>query len=70
MGLKHGAYCLGCCWGLMILLFAGGIMNVVWIAGLSIVVMIEKLVPRGDIIANGIGLVLIVTGCVILAGLA
>lgn len=42
MGLQHGAYCVGCCWGLMLLLFVGGVMNLIWIAALSIVVLIEK----------------------------
>ena len=47
MGLLHGAYCLGCCWVLMALLFAGGIMNLVWIAGLAIFVLLEKVLPWG-----------------------
>ena len=47
MGLAHGAYCLGCCWALMLLLFAAGIMNLVWIAGLAVVVLLEKLAPFG-----------------------
>jgi predicted metal-binding membrane protein len=47
MGVVHGAHCLGCCWALMLLLFAAGIMNLVWIAGLSILVLLEKLAPFG-----------------------
>jgi predicted metal-binding membrane protein len=47
MGAVHGAYCLGCCWVLMALLFAGGVMNLVWIAALAIAVLIEKLAPWG-----------------------
>jgi len=47
LGVVHGAYCLGCCWALMLLLFAAGIMNLVWIAGLAILVLIEKLAPFG-----------------------
>jgi predicted metal-binding membrane protein len=43
MGLKHGAYCLGCCWALMGLLFAFGVMNLLWVAGLSIFVLLEKI---------------------------
>jgi predicted metal-binding membrane protein len=43
MGLEHGAYCLGCCWVLMLLLFVGGVMNLLWIAALSVFVLIEKL---------------------------
>ncbi|MCB1433369.1 MAG: DUF2182 domain-containing protein [Alphaproteobacteria bacterium] len=47
MGLHHGAYCLGCCWGLMAILFFGGIMNLYWITGLAVIVFIEKLAPAG-----------------------
>jgi predicted metal-binding membrane protein len=45
LGLIHGAYCVGCCWVLMLLLFAAGIMNLVWIAGLAIFVLVEKVSP-------------------------
>ena len=48
MGLRHGLFCLGCCWALMALLFVGGVMNLAWIAALSIAVAIEKLMPRGS----------------------
>lgn len=60
LGWRHGLYCLGCCWVLMALLFAGGIMNLVWIAGLAIYILLEKLLPRGLLIARvtGVGLVL------------
>jgi predicted metal-binding membrane protein len=51
LGLVHGAYCLGCCWALMLLLFAAGIMNLVWIAGLAILVLLEKLAPFGSNLA-------------------
>ena len=43
MGLKHGGYCLGCCWALMILLFAFGVMNLLWVACLSGFVLLEKI---------------------------
>lgn len=62
MGLIHGAYCLGCCWALMALLFVGGIMNLYWIIGLALYVLIEKLAPRGDLIARMAGAVLLLTG--------
>ncbi len=52
MGVDHGLYCVGCCWFLMALLFAGGVMNLVWIAGLAILVLAEKIAPRGDLIAK------------------
>lgn len=60
MGIEHGAYCLGCCWFLMALLFVGGIMNLYWIVGLAAFVAIEKLAPWGDRFARiaGAGLIL------------
>ncbi len=56
MGLEHGAFCIGCCWALMALLFVGGIMNLLWIAGLAIFVLVEKIVPRGEWVARAAGL--------------
>ena len=47
MGASHGLYCLGCCWALMLLLFAGGVMNLTVILALTIWVAIEKLAPFG-----------------------
>lgn len=49
-GIHHGAYCLGCCWALMALLFVGGVMNVLWIAGIAILILLEKTVPTGQLI--------------------
>ncbi|UVK44715.1 DUF2182 domain-containing protein [Mesorhizobium sp. AR07] len=49
-GIVHGAYCLGCCWALMVLLFVGGVMNVLWIAGIAILILLEKTVPTGQLI--------------------
>lgn len=48
MGLKHGIYCVGCCWALMALLFVFGVMNLIAIVGLATLVAFEKLVPGGD----------------------
>ncbi len=45
LGVAHGLYCLGCCWALMLLLFVGGVMNLAWIAGLSLLVLAEKYAP-------------------------
>jgi predicted metal-binding membrane protein len=59
MGLRHGFYCLGCCWALMTLLFVGGAMNLPWIVALASLVAIEKLAPRGQLIAQALGGVLI-----------
>jgi len=62
MGIKHGAYCLGCCWFLMALLFYGGVMNLIWIAGLALLVLIEKLLPRGETFGKVTGVLLIAWG--------
>jgi predicted metal-binding membrane protein len=62
MGLKHGQYCIGCCWALMIVLFVGGAMNLTAIAVLSGIVAIEKLAPRGVQISKFGGVLLIVWG--------
>jgi predicted metal-binding membrane protein len=56
LGAKHGVYCIGCCWALMALLFIGGIMNVLWIAAIAILVLAEKVLPGGRIIARFAGL--------------
>ena len=68
MGIEHGAYCLGCCWFLMALLFFGGIMNVLWIAGIALYVLFEKVVPAGHWLSYAAGAGLTVWGIVILAG--
>ena len=52
MGLKHGQYCIGCCWVLMMVLFVMGVMNLTAIAIMSGIVAVEKLAPRGEVIAN------------------
>ena len=62
MGFRHGAYCIGCCWALMALLFVGGVMNVLWIALLALVVLLEKLAPFGRWIALAVGAVCIGAG--------
>lgn len=62
LGLRHGAYCLGCCWVLMILLFVGGVMNLAWIAGLTVLVMAEKWLAPGRAVARAVGVLLIVWG--------
>jgi predicted metal-binding membrane protein len=59
MGLKHGGYCLGCCWALMGLLFAFGVMNLLWVAGLSAFVLLEKITPGGQLMSRLSGLLFI-----------
>ena len=58
MGLEHGAYCLGCCWALMLLLFVLGIMNLVWIAALAAFVLAEKVAPMSEWVSRGTGVLL------------
>lgn len=52
MGLRHGAWCVGCCWMLMCLLFVGGLMNLTWIAALALLVLVEKLAPAGPLVSK------------------
>ncbi len=65
-GVRHGAYCLGCCWMLMALLFVGGLMNILWIAALAILVFVEKLLPFGPRASRVAGAAMIVWGAVVL----
>jgi predicted metal-binding membrane protein len=60
MGIAHGLYCVGCCWALMLLLFAGGVMSLTWIAGLSAFVLFEKASPFGESGDRFAGVVLLV----------
>lgn len=62
LGVLHGAYCVGCCWLLMALLFVGGVMNLIWIALLAILVLLEKNAPYGRWIARAGGLVFLTWG--------
>lgn len=67
MGLQHGAFCTGCCWVLMLLLFVGGVMNMLWVAGLTIFVALEKMAPRGRWVSVVSGLLLSLWGAWMLA---
>ena len=62
IGFRHGVFCVGCCWVLMLLLFYSGIMNVIWILGLSLYIMIEKFIIIGKKFNIYTGLVLIFFG--------
>lgn len=66
MGFHHGLYCVGCCWVLMLLLFVGGVMNLAWIAAITIFVLVEKLLPGGRIAGRLSGLVMVVAGLLVL----
>ncbi len=62
LGARHGLYCVGCCWALMALLFVGGVMNVLWIAGLTVFVLLEKVIPAGRLVSRTAGAGLVVLG--------
>ena len=66
MGLEHGAYCVGCCWFLMGLLFFGGVMNLYWIVGLALFVLFEKIIPAGHWLGYATGVALSVWGAALL----
>jgi predicted metal-binding membrane protein len=59
MGLRHGLYCLGCCWPLMLLLFVAGVMNLLWVALIAGYVLVEKAIPAGQWVSRAIGLLTI-----------
>ena len=62
MGVRHGAFCAGCCWLLMLLLFVFGVMNLLWIAVLTALVLLEKVLPRARWLAQGTGVALLAWG--------
>jgi predicted metal-binding membrane protein len=62
MGVKHGSYCVGCCWILMALLFVAGVMNLLWVASITAFVLVEKVVPRGELVGRVAGGVLSLAG--------
>ncbi len=66
MGVRHGAYCVACCWALMALLFVAGVMNLLWIAGLAILVLVERVLPGGVAVSRVVGVLLLLAGVVIL----
>jgi predicted metal-binding membrane protein len=67
MGVKHGAYCTGCCWFLMALLFVTGVMNMWWVAIIAVFVLLEKALPRGGWVGKAAGVLLIAWGAWVLA---
>ena len=66
MGLEHGAYCVGCCWVLMLLLFVAGVMNLLWVALIAAFVFVEKVFAAGPIASRAMSAVLIVSGLYLL----
>jgi predicted metal-binding membrane protein len=69
MGLRHGAYCVGCCWFLMALLFVAGVMNLLWVAVIALFVMAEKISPKGELLARIAGIALVIAGAALITHL-
>jgi predicted metal-binding membrane protein len=65
MGLRHGTYCLGCCWVLMGLLFVAGVMNLLWVASIAVFILVEKVAPAGNWVGRATGLLLIGWGALV-----
>jgi predicted metal-binding membrane protein len=63
VGLYHGAYCVGCCWGLMIVLVTVGVMNLLWMVGLAVVIFIEKTWRYGKAFSVAFGIALLAFAC-------
>ena len=68
MGIAHGTYCVGCCWALMGVLFVVGVMNLVWVAAMTVFVLVEKIGPAGAIVARVAGVLMIAAGALVWAG--
>jgi predicted metal-binding membrane protein len=66
MGFRHGVYCVGCCWVLMALLFVAGVMNLLWVAAIAAFVLVEKVVPAGERVAQVAGVVLALAGLAVM----
>jgi predicted metal-binding membrane protein len=62
MGRHHGTYCLGCCWAIMYVLFVVGVMNLVWVAALTVLVLLEKAGPFGTVVARLAGAAMLLAG--------
>ena len=62
IGLRHGMYCVGCCWMWMLLLFVGGVMNLLWVAQITAFILAEKIAPRRVWFSYGAGAALICWG--------
>jgi predicted metal-binding membrane protein len=62
MGLEHGGYCVGCCWGLMLILFALGVMSVVWMIVVAALVFAEKVLPFGERLSRALAVAFVVIG--------
>jgi predicted metal-binding membrane protein len=67
MGARHGLFCVGCCWALMALLFAVSVMNLMWVAALTVLVMAERVFRRGDRVRRLVGAGLVLAGIAVIA---
>jgi predicted metal-binding membrane protein len=65
MGLLHGTFCVGCCWGLMLLLFTAGVMNLAWVALLAVIVLLQKVLPYPRVATTIAGTALAVVGLIL-----
>ena len=68
MGLKHGAYCLGCCWALFAVMVAAGVMSLAWMLLLTLIVFVEKVLPHGPRVGAATGVALTALGIVVAMG--
>ena len=66
MGLRHGGYCVGCCWVLMALLFVAGVMNLLWVAAIGLFVMAEKMWAKGEVLGHATGTALVASGIAVI----
>ena len=66
VGLKHGLFCLGCCWVLMLLLFVNGVMNLLWVVAITVIVLAEKMLPYEQLSSRFLGILLVVWGAYII----
>ena len=62
MGVEHGLYCVGCCWGLMLALFALGVMSLTWMAAIAVLIFAQKLLPLGERLAPAFAVVFVAAG--------
>jgi predicted metal-binding membrane protein len=68
MGFRHGIFCLGCCWALMAVLFVVGVMNLAWVAVLTLFILAEKIGPTGARVSRAGGAILLALGAVLVSG--
>ncbi len=62
MGVEHGAYCVGCCWGLMLVLFALGVMSILWMAVVAALIFAQKVLPRGEVLSRVFAVAFVAVG--------